>query len=123
MSSRSLPDGAPAGDPVAEELIRFLESEGARGRRHAGERSLLDHLVETYEILRRWNQPAPLQHAALIHSVYGTDVYRERSLALSRRGELRAIVGGTYALGDAGQAQRDLQERRSTGKLLLDPTV
>jgi NADPH2:quinone reductase len=37
------------------------------------------------------------------------------------RGELRAVVGGTYALGDAAEAQLDLQERRSTGKLLLDP--
>lgn len=78
---------------MAEELIRFLASEGASGRRHGGERALLDHLVGTYEILRRWNQPAQLQHAALIHSVYGTDVHREQTLALSRRGELRTIAG------------------------------
>jgi NADPH:quinone reductase len=38
------------------------------------------------------------------------------------RGELRAVVGATYALGDAAQAQVDLAERRTTGKLLLDPT-
>ena len=39
------------------------------------------------------------------------------------RGELRAIVGGTYPLADAPQAQVDLQGRRTTGKLLLDPTA
>jgi NADPH2:quinone reductase len=38
------------------------------------------------------------------------------------RGELRVVVGGTYALGDAAQAQIDLQQRRTTGKLLLDPS-
>jgi NADPH2:quinone reductase len=43
--------------------------------------------------------------------------------ARTARGELRAVVGATYALGDAAQAQRDLQERRSTGKLLLDPAA
>lgn len=36
-------------------------------------------------------------------------------------GELRAVVGGTYPLADAARAQADLRERRTTGKLLLDP--
>ncbi|HUH81185.1 MAG TPA: NADPH:quinone oxidoreductase family protein [Solirubrobacteraceae bacterium] len=36
-------------------------------------------------------------------------------------GELKAIVGATYPLAQAGQAQADLRERRTTGKLLLDP--
>jgi NADPH2:quinone reductase len=39
------------------------------------------------------------------------------------RGELQAILGGTYPLGDAARAQIDLRERRTTGKLLLDPSV
>jgi NADPH2:quinone reductase len=39
------------------------------------------------------------------------------------RDELRAVVGATYPLSEAGRAQRDLQERRTTGKLLLDPSA
>jgi NADPH2:quinone reductase len=39
------------------------------------------------------------------------------------RGELRAVVGGTYPLGDAARAHIDLRERRTTGKLLLDPSA
>ncbi|HYM46049.1 MAG TPA: zinc-binding dehydrogenase [Solirubrobacteraceae bacterium] len=39
------------------------------------------------------------------------------------RGELKAIVGGTYALKDAVQAHVDLRERRTTGKLLIDPSA
>jgi NADPH2:quinone reductase len=39
-----------------------------------------------------------------------------------RRGELRAVLGGTYPLAQAAQAQIDLAERRTTGKVLLDPT-
>jgi NADPH:quinone reductase len=39
------------------------------------------------------------------------------------RGELRAIVGGTYPLSEAAQAHEDMQARRTTGKLLLDPTA
>jgi NADPH2:quinone reductase len=41
--------------------------------------------------------------------------------ARAARGELRAIVGGTYPLDQAAQAQIDLRARRTTGKLLLDP--
>jgi NADPH:quinone reductase len=37
------------------------------------------------------------------------------------RGELRVVVAETYALGDARRAHEDLQARRTTGKLLLDP--
>jgi len=40
-----------------------------------------------------------------------------------QRGELRAIVGQTYPLEQAAQAQIDLRERRTTGKLLLDPAA
>jgi NADPH2:quinone reductase len=43
--------------------------------------------------------------------------------ARAQRGELRVVVGATYALGDAAQAQVDLAERRTRGKLLLDPSA
>jgi len=42
--------------------------------------------------------------------------------AQAASGELQAIVGHTYKLGDAAQAQIDLRARRTTGKLLLDPS-
>jgi NADPH2:quinone reductase len=38
-----------------------------------------------------------------------------------QRGELRVHVGATYPLADAARAQVDLAERRTMGKLLLDP--
>jgi NADPH2:quinone reductase len=41
--------------------------------------------------------------------------------ARAARGELRAIVGATYPLAEAARAHTDMQARRTTGKLLLDP--
>jgi NADPH2:quinone reductase len=38
-------------------------------------------------------------------------------------GQLRAVVGATYPLGEAAQAQIDMQERRTTGKVLIDPAA
>ena len=43
--------------------------------------------------------------------------------ARAARGELRAVVGATYPLAQAAQAHTDMQARRTTGKLLLDPTA
>jgi NADPH2:quinone reductase len=45
-----------------------------------------------------------------------TDLY-----ARAARGELRAVVGATYPLSQARQAQIDMAQRRTTGKVLLDP--
>jgi NADPH:quinone reductase len=39
------------------------------------------------------------------------------------RGELEVVVGHTYPLEHAAQAHIDLRERRTTGKLLLDPSA
>jgi aspartate beta-hydroxylase len=74
-------------------IVDLLRSRGADRLRHAGGRTLLDHLLETHAIVRRWRQPAWLQHAALIHSVYGTDAYRRQLLPWSGRKDLAAIAG------------------------------
>jgi NADPH:quinone reductase len=47
----------------------------------------------------------------------------EELFARVSRGELHAVVGRTYPLAQAAQAHLDLRERRSTGKLLLDPAA
>jgi NADPH2:quinone reductase len=37
------------------------------------------------------------------------------------RGELRVVEGETYPLSEVRRAHADLQARRTSGKLLLDP--
>ena len=37
-------------------------------------------------------------------------------------GELEVVVGNVYPLSEAAQAHQDLTARRTTGKLLLDPS-
>jgi NADPH:quinone reductase len=38
-------------------------------------------------------------------------------------GDLEVIIGGTYPLSEAARAHEEMQERRTTGKLLLDPSA
>jgi NADPH2:quinone reductase len=42
--------------------------------------------------------------------------------ARAAAGELRVVAGGTYGLSEAARAHVDLVERRTVGKLVLDPT-
>ena len=46
-----------------------------------------------------------------------------RPVRARARGELRVVTGPAYPLADAAQAQTDLAERRTTGKITLDPTA
>jgi NADPH2:quinone reductase len=39
------------------------------------------------------------------------------------RGEVKAVVGETYPLSDVARAHEDIQSRRTSGKLLLDPAL
>jgi NADPH:quinone reductase len=51
------------------------------------------------------------------------DLFERAAAPPVGRGELKAIVGHTYKLEQAAQAQIDLRERRTIGKLLLDPSA
>jgi NADPH2:quinone reductase len=46
----------------------------------------------------------------------------EDLFARAQRGELKVSLGGVYPLEQAAQALADLAARRTTGKLLIDPT-
>ena len=59
------------------------------------------------------------------HVIERPELYRralEDCFDRARRGELRVVVGRTYPLSEARQAQEDLAGRRTSGKLLLDPS-
>ena len=40
---------------------------------------------------------------------------------MAARDELRVVVGGTYPLSEVARAHEDIQSRKTSGKLLLDP--
>lgn len=77
------------GDPVAE----FLEEQGAGQFAYAQGRTLLDHLLGTRDVVRRWSQPRWVQDAAAVHSVYSTDAYEAELFSRSSRKDVSEIVG------------------------------
>lgn len=75
--------------------------------------SLLRHsrTVSGFYLFHCLERPAMIAHAL------------EDLFARAARGTLRVVVGGTYPLEAAAQAQIDLRERRTSGKLLLAPAL
>ena len=60
----------------------------------------------------------------LMHLLARPELIRESLADLlerAARGDLRVIVGGTYPMSEVRRAHEELQARRTTGKLLLDP--
>lgn len=61
----------------------------------------------------------------LMHLLARPDLARdsiERVFGATARGDLKAVVGGTYGLSEVRQAHRDIAGRKTVGKLLLDPS-
>ncbi len=61
----------------------------------------------------------------LVHLFRRPELLREgieELLAAVAAGELEVVVGGVYPLSDAPRAHEELRARRTTGKLLLDPS-
>jgi NADPH:quinone reductase len=62
----------------------------------------------------------------LMHCLGREDMMREPLedlFARAARGELRPLVGETYPMSEVRRAHEDLQARRTSGKLLLDPAA
>jgi NADPH2:quinone reductase len=133
-------------DPAAEELTeRLIEANRGRPVDVVFEMSGAEVFDASYRALAPFgrivaygiatNQPnqvstgSLLRHSRavvgfyLFHCLERPGMFAEALADLFARaasGQLKAIVGHTYPLDQAAQAQIDLRERRTTGKLLLE---
>jgi hypothetical protein len=54
---------------------------------------LIDHLIGTYEQLKKWGADETLCDAGLFHAAYGTFDYDQKLIDVSRRHELATLIG------------------------------
>ena len=97
---------APFGRLVAYGIASGEANEVDTGRLMRGSRAVVG-----FWLVHCMGQPAMVDEAL-------TDLFGRAA-----DGTLRAVVGATYPLAEAGRAQVDIAERRTTGKVLLDPTA
>jgi len=81
---------------VTREMLALLEELGTTEHR-PGRRPLLEHLEGTRAVLARWGTPTEICLAGRFHSVYGAEGgrARDRDANLSRRADVRALIGAT----------------------------
>jgi len=87
-------DLSPTNDPPAPPAAHtgLLVSLKTRDHYHS-ERSLYDHLLGTWTLLRHWNQPNAVCTAGLFHSIYGVHNRHARADRFARRDAIRAVIG------------------------------
>lgn len=74
------------------EIIQILEQIGAFKVNHSG-RTLGDHLLNTMEMLYRKNASEDVCIAGALHSVYGTNVFKNNVIDYSAREQYKSILG------------------------------
>ena len=92
-------------------LVTYGIASGAGNEVHTRKLMVRSRAVVGFWLMHCLGKPAMVDEAL-------ADLYERAA-----RGELRAVVGATYPLSRARQAQIDLAERRTTGKVLLDPSA
>ena len=79
-------------DDQLENRLRFLREANTQGMPHS-ERALFDHLLGTRQVLVEWGARPALCDAGLFHSIYSTEHYQEQAVPLTRRDEVRQLIG------------------------------
>ena len=73
-------------------LIALLIELNTDSRPHS-QGTLIDHLQQTYELLKQWDNPDYVCLAGLFHSIYGTQFYKEQILGLEKRDLIKDAIG------------------------------
>jgi NADPH:quinone reductase len=84
--------------------------------RHPNEVATNYLLRTSKSVLGFWLVPLIVRRRDLVARVIG------ELLGAVAAGELEVVIGGVYPLSEAARAHTEMQERRTTGKLLLDPS-
>lgn len=72
--------------------IDYLRAAGADSKKHSA-RTLLVHLERTFRILDSSGQPDHVCFAGLMHSVYGTSIFKSPTIPSSDRENVKQLIG------------------------------
>jgi NADPH:quinone reductase len=77
-----------------------------------------NYLLQTSKsVIGFWLMPMVVQRRDLVSSTI------TQLLEAAASGELEVVIGGVYPLSEAARAHNEMKERRTSGKLLLDPSA
>ncbi len=79
-------------DEQLEKRLHFLRKANTEAMPHS-DRGLFDHLLGTRQLLVEWGARPALCDAGLFHSIYSTEHYEQTAVPLTRREEVRQLIG------------------------------
>ena len=79
-------------DPKRDQIQRFLEQVGAQTKKHSG-RTLIKHLLGTYDFLRAAKQSDDVCFAGATHSLFGTSIYQDACISHEQADQLKEVIG------------------------------
>ncbi len=77
---------------MSASILERLERFGVSSTQHS-QRSLLEHLQGTHDLLVQWGAPEYLCLGGLCHSLYGTESFSKSPASLDNRDYLRELIG------------------------------
>lgn len=75
------------------EYIEFLYKVNADKIPHSKDRTLLDHLKGTYDLLHKWHMEEHVCVAGLFHSIYGNEHFIKKLISINKRKKVANIIG------------------------------
>jgi hypothetical protein len=79
-------------DSVRDQIQEFLESSGANKKIHS-KNSLSGHLLRVYDRLKRIGQPQDVCSAGGMHSIFGTNIYQNTTVAIEEKDQIAKLIG------------------------------
>ena len=79
-------------DDRYRQMTDFLLGLGTNDVEHTG-KGFLAHLIGVYKDLERWGADVEVCRAGMFHSIYGTQLFQNFCLPLSRRSDVQDLIG------------------------------
>jgi len=110
-----------ATDADRDRVQVFLESLGADKINHSN-RTLITHLLRTYDILKNAGQSTDVCLAGAVHSVFGTNIFKTQLLPHRDRNMVVAVVGekATYLAEQFSKLDRPDVLEQNAGNIAYD---
>ena len=78
--------------PTFKQLTDYFKRIGADTIEHT-DKGYLAHAIGVYNDMKKWGESEELCHAAMYHSIYGTEFFQNFTLPVERRGEVQELIG------------------------------
>ncbi len=75
-----------------KEMTAFFREIGAADVGHTN-KTYLAHCIGVHGDMKKWGGDDVMCHAALFHSIYGTEIFQDFTLPVERRAEVRTLIG------------------------------